>query len=71
MSERRCECCDFEWNDEAEKDEHVTYMQTRGLYDEAKAQTEHAAATGCEYGCPYGSAEHEARLIEWERTGQW
>jgi len=27
--------------------------------------------TGCEYGCPYGSEEHEARLLEWERTGQW
>ena len=27
--------------------------------------------TNCEYGCPYGSEEHEARLIELERTGQW
>ena len=26
---------------------------------------------GCEYGCPYGSQEHEARLMELERTGQW
>ena len=27
--------------------------------------------TGCEYGCPYGSWEHEQRLLEFERTGQW
>jgi hypothetical protein len=28
-------------------------------------------ATLCEYGCPYGSLEHEARLIQLEQGGSW
>lgn len=34
-------------------------------------QAEQEKRTNCEYGCPYGSEEHEWRLLEWERTGRW
>ena len=72
MSALRCECCDFKWESEKEKDEHVTYMQSCGLFEEARRVTQQGEkGIGCEYGCPYGSEEHEWRLLEWERTGRW
>lgn len=68
---RRCRCCDFEFVTVEQKDEHETYMQAHGLFDQQRRETEAINGTGCEYGCPYGSDEHEARLWEWERTGKW
>jgi len=46
--------------------EHVKCLPVKGLCD-----CDCHRATNCEYGCPYGSEEHEWRLWEWERTGQW
>ena len=37
---RRCECCDFEFTTVEEKEEHVTYMQTHGLYESQREETE-------------------------------
>ena len=57
-------CARKGWLDEGFDDTALIDPKVRAVVAER-------TSTNCEYGCPYGTYEHEWRLVEWERTGQW
>ena len=68
--EARCWECEHLKSDHHHHEGEAGYCQ-KGECQCAEYSEYEVEATGCEYGCAYGTDEHEARLMQLERTGQW